>query len=34
MNDEANTHYSAMITQMVEGHEWLKLHLHYKPKYN
>ncbi len=33
MNDEANVHYFAMITQMVEGHEWLIDHLGYKPKY-
>ncbi|XP_068208106.1 alpha-mannosidase 2x-like isoform X1 [Palaemon carinicauda] len=31
MNDEANTHYFAMLEQMVEGHEWLKLHLGVKP---
>lgn len=24
MNDEANTHYFAMLAQMVEGHEWLR----------
>jgi len=33
MNDEANVHYFAMITQMVEGHEWLMDHLGVKPKY-
>ena len=34
MNDEANTHYSSMIDQMFEGHEWTMDHVspHFKPK--
>lgn len=33
MNDEATTHYSAMIAQMVDGHEFLKHNLNYTPRY-
>ena len=34
MNDEANTHYSSMIDQMFEGHEWTmdNINPQFKPK--
>lgn len=32
MTDEANTHYFSMISEMVDGHEWLIHNLNYKPK--
>lgn len=33
MNDEASTHYAAMIAQMVDGHEFLRNTLNYRPRH-
>lgn len=32
MNDEANTHWTSMIRQLNEGHQWLQRNLNYTPK--
>lgn len=32
MNDEANTHYYAMIEQLTSGHEWIRQKLGVVPK--
>lgn len=33
MTDEANSNYGAMISQLVDGHEWLSHNLNHKPKH-
>lgn len=32
MTDEANTHYSSMITQLTNGHQWLMQNLNITAK--
>ncbi|KAK6639750.1 hypothetical protein RUM43_008025 [Polyplax serrata] len=32
MNDEANTHYYSMLTQLTEGHQWMKVNVQMEPK--
>ncbi|CAB3359337.1 Hypothetical predicted protein [Cloeon dipterum] len=33
MNDEANSHFWAVVQQLTEGHEWLMQHLGVRPKH-
>lgn len=34
MTDEANSHYYATVDQLIEGNQWLQLHLNYTPKHH
>jgi len=34
MNDEASSHYFSMLTQLIEGHEWLLENLNYTPRHS
>lgn len=31
MNDEASSHWTATLLQMIEGHQWLQYNLNYTP---
>ena len=33
MNDEANSHYYSILTQLTEGHLWVKGNVDVEPKY-
>lgn len=34
MPDESSSHYYSVLTQLIEGHQWLFQHLGYVPKYS